>query len=206
MARRGPCHRPTAPDSRRKDPGYYLLSAAAPGLKKQLRFRISFAAEAPAPLYFLGDAGLSGIAPRLSPLLFLAIPLYASLLARTSPLALAAFALLALIPASDLAVALVNRFVADSLGPQILPKIDFSSGVPEEFRTLVVMPTLLSVPGTVQENLERLEIHYLSNPDGCLQFALLMDFTDAPREQMPEGDTLLAAAREGIRRLNEKYP
>jgi len=193
-----------APDPRRKDPGYYLISAGRTGFEKSLhvkiplrqkflRFYISLATPA-----YLGSI----LAVTLA---FLAIPLYESFLARMNALALMAFAVLALIPASNLAVAIVNRFVTDSLGPQALPKMDFPSGVPEEFRTLVVMPALLTSSVTVQENLERLEIHYLSNPDGCLQFALLMDWTDAPREQMPEDDGLLAAAREGIRRLNEKY-
>jgi hypothetical protein len=33
--------------------------------------------------------------------------------------------------------------------------------------------------------LEQLEIHYLSNPDSNLYFALLGDFTDAPAEKTP---------------------
>ncbi len=194
-----------APDSRRKDPGYYLISAGRFGFEKDVKFKIplrqrllrvyiSWATPA-----YLGSLTLVTA-------LFLAIPLYASYRVGMSPLALAAFAVLALILASDVAIALVNRFVTDSLGPQVLPKLDFSSGVPEDCRTLVVMPTLLDSPATLHENLERLEIHYLSNPDGHLQFALLMDWTDAPQEHMPEDDTLLSAAREGIRWLNEKYP
>jgi len=194
-----------APDIRRQDPGYYLISAGRFQFEKELglkirlrqrflRFYISWATPA-----YLGSLVLvTG--------LVLTMPLYESYLARMSPLALAAFAVFALIPASDLAVALVNRFVTDSLGPQVLPKMDFPAGVPEEYKTLVVMPTLLTSPATLQENLERLEIHYLGNPEGHLQFALLMDWADAPQEHMPDDDTLADAAREGIRRLNEKYP
>ena len=36
--------------------------------------------------------------------------------------------------------------------------------------------------------LERLEIHYLANPDPNLRFALLTDFTDAPHETMPQDE------------------
>ena len=194
-----------APDSRRQDPGYYLISAGRIGFEKALHYKIRLRQRL-LRLYisWATPAYLGSLL--FATLLFLSIPLYESYLAGMNTPALMAFALLALIPASDLAVALVNRFVTDSLGPQLLPKMDFSAGVPEEFRTLVVMPTLLTSPATVQENLERLEIHYLSNPEGRLQFALLMDWTDAPREHMPEDATLLASAREGIRRLNEKYP
>ena len=34
----------------------------------------------------------------------------------------------------------------------------------------------------VDEQIERLEVHYLANPDGDLRFALLSDWTDAPAE------------------------
>jgi len=86
-----------------------------------------------------------------------------------------------------------------------LPKLDFSKGIPPAFRTLVVMPTMLSSRYTIQENLERLEIHYLSNPEGYLQFALLTDWTDAPQEHTPDDEALLAAARDGISKLNDRY-
>ena len=174
----------TGQDSRHQEPGYYLISAGRFGFEKELKYEIALRQQTPAFLYFLGHPGLSGFRLLMTGL-FLAIPLYESFLARMSDRSPDRLCRSGLIPASDLAVALVNRFVTDSLGPQVLPKMDFPSGVPEEYRTLVVMPTLLTSPVTLQENLERLEIHYLSNPEGCLQFALLMDWTDAPQEHMP---------------------
>ena len=45
---------------------------------------------------------------------------------------------------------------------------------------------------------ERLEIHYLANPDPSLRFALLTDFADAPEEQMPEDEALLRDALERV--------
>src|SRR6185369_179588 len=44
----------------------------------------------------------------------------------------------------------------------------------------------------------------LANPDGNLHFALLSDWIDGPAETMPEDDRLLAAARDGIARLNAR--
>jgi cyclic beta-1,2-glucan synthetase len=122
-----------------------------------------------------------------------------------SPLALALLGLVALIPASDLAVALVNRSVADQIGPRPLPRLELRDGVPPSLRTLVVMPTLLTGEAEIEENVGRLEIHYLANPDGDVHFALLSDWTDAPTETMPEDDRLLAAAVDGIARLNRRH-
>ena len=68
----------------------------------------------------------------------------------------------------------------------------------------MVVPTLLTGAAEIEEQVERLEIHYLANPDGDLRFALLSDWRDAPAERMPEDDRLLAAAVDGIARLNAR--
>ena len=110
--------------------------------------------------------------------------------------------LLALVPASDLAIALVNRTIMALLGPQALPRLALRDGVPSDLRTLVVVPTLLTGHAQIAAQIERLEVHYLANPEGDLRFALLSDWTDAPLETMPGDDALLAATVEGIARLN----
>ena len=50
---------------------------------------------------------------------------------------------------------------------------------------------------------ERLEVHYLANPEGHLHFALLSDWADAPRERMPgDARALPADARANRDRLS----
>ncbi len=68
----------------------------------------------------------------------------------------------------------------------------------------MVVPTLLTSEAEIAEQVSRLEIHFLANPDGDLHFALLSDWIDAPTETTPEDDRLLAAARDGISRLNAR--
>src|SRR6266853_6948793 len=113
--------------------------------------------------------------------------------------------LLAAVPASDLAIALINRAVMGLLGPRRLPRMELRHGIPEDLRTIVVMPTLLTTPEEVAGHVERLEVHYLANPDGDLRFALLSDWLDAPCESLPSDDGLLAVAMDGVARLNKKY-
>ena len=57
----------------------------------------------------------------------------------------------------------------------------------------------------IAEQIERLEVHYLANPDGDLRFALLSDWTDAPHENMPGDDELLAEIVDGIAQLNRRH-
>ncbi len=118
-------------------------------------------------------------------------------------LALAAF--LALLPASDLAVALVNRAVTRQRQPQTLPALSLKGGVPPELRTVLVVPTLLLRESEIDAQIERLEVHYLANADAGLTFALLSDFADAPAEHMPGDDALLERARAGIAVLNRRH-
>ena len=47
---------------------------------------------------------------------------------------------------------------------------------------MVVVPALLTTRAALEEQIERLEIHYLASPDGDLYFALLSDWTDASTE------------------------
>jgi len=110
-----------------------------------------------------------------------------------------------LIPASEFAVALVQRLVHRVVRPWPLPRIDLRSGVPESARTMVIVPTLISSVRGVRELVERLEVHALGNQDPHVHFALLTDFPDAAAEHLPGEAEVLAAAITGIEALNERY-
>ena len=109
------------------------------------------------------------------------------------------------LPASELAVGLVNHLLTLLLPPRVLPKLELKEGIPEAFTTFVVMPSMLVRPRSAEVLCERLETHYLANPGANLRFALLTDFADAPQEEMPEDGALLddALARAGA--LNQRY-
>ena len=91
------------------------------------------------------------------------------------------------------------------LGPRALPRLDLDDGVPSRLRTLVVVPMLLTSEADVEAQVGGLEVHYLGNREGDLRFALLSDWLDAPTEQVPGDDELLAAAAAAIDRLNERH-
>ncbi len=116
----------------------------------------------------------------------------------------AAFVLLAL-GSSQLAVALVHWVVTAWVRPTLLPRLDFSSGIPDEHRTLVAVPFLLGNAADVDEQLETLEVRFLANRDANLAFALLSDFRDAPEERQPTDEALLQRAVLGIEALVRKH-
>src|SRR5690606_12928133 len=105
-------------------------------------------------------------------------------------LALPALALLFALPASEVALALVNSLVVTVLPPRLLPKLDFQHGIPPQHRTLVVVPVLLDSAATLEQLCADLEVRSLGNPDAQLHFALLTDFIDAEHE-VTDADLLL---------------
>ena len=119
---------------------------------------------------------------------------------------LAFFALVFLLCGSQLAVALMNWMSMLLVKPRLLPRLDFSTGIPSDCRTMVVIPTMLTSLGSVDRLIETLEIHHLSNRDEHLHFALLTDSCDAPEEILPGDHALLQRVRSGIEMLNQKYP
>jgi len=191
-------------DGRRNDPGFYLVAGGRPALEATLGFRTSLSRRllrayvAGATFRYLGTNALLTLG-------LLTLPVLAAWASGVGPPTLVVLGLLAVIPASDLAIALVNRFVAAVVKPSLLPRFELREGVPPALRTMVVVPTLLTARDEIDEQMERLEVHYLANSDGDLRFAILSDWTDAPAETMPGDEDLLAAARESIARLNQRH-
>jgi cyclic beta-1,2-glucan synthetase len=109
------------------------------------------------------------------------------------------------ISTSAMAVSLVNLLATHLLPPHILPRLDFSQGIPASHRTMVVVPTLIRQPQEIDDLLEALEIRYLGNRDPNLFFALLTDFYDAPDQFQPGDNALIAHARTAILALNDTY-
>lgn len=109
-----------------------------------------------------------------------------------------------LLPAAECAVALVNLLATTLFPAKILPKLDFSDGIPAEYATMVVVPTLLTGEEQMNRAVRDLEIRFLANRDRNLHFALLTDPPDAA-QQFDEKDAFAEQCAHLIQQLNEKY-
>ncbi len=183
--------------------GYYLVDAGLEELERRAGYRPRARERVHRTMLrhpnaiFVGGI-LAGTLAALAALLSLAAP-------ATRPGWILA-ALFALLPANEVAVRLVNQLITTFLPPRILPKLELREhGIPPEFRTVVVVPTLFPHVDAVREALEHLEVQFLANRDTHLHFAILSDFADAPTETTAEDDEIVAAAVEGIRALNARY-
>jgi len=193
------------PNEIRADPGYYLVSRGRLKFEHEIGYQPPFSRKLLRLYIRHGALGYLGTITILTAAVVVFYPVLRDAKAGVSALWLVLLGLLALIPASDLAIALINRFVTDLLQPRGLPRLDLKKGVPEQFRTLVVIPTLLAKVSDVHELIGHLEVHYLTNQNGCLHYALLSDWLDAAQETLPTDAALLAEAIDGIARLNRLY-
>ncbi|HZO98863.1 MAG TPA: glucoamylase family protein [Terriglobia bacterium] len=184
---------------RRRHVGYYLIGRGRRILEKEIGFHPPFwwqlrdAIGAWPEIYYLVGIEL---------LTFAVIAFVLSGLGPAVPL-IPAFILL-LLPASESAIGVLNQLVAGLFPARILPKLDFTEGIPDDCVTMVAVPTLLIDESQVRKLVRDLEVRYLANGDRNLHFALLTDLPDAPQPS-DEGETLVDLCSALIAALNDKY-
>jgi cyclic beta-1,2-glucan synthetase len=184
--------------------GFYLVDAGRVQLEALLGYRPPL--DVRLRRWLLGHptlAYLGGIA-LLTLVILLGLICYA-LVAGGTPVQLIGVGLLTVLPATTVAISLINWLVTHTVPPRTLPRLDFQEGIPAECRTMVVIPGLVSRKSDIEFLVQQMERHYLGNADPHLHFALLTDFADAPEKHMPEDEALLEHARHSIEALNEKY-
>lgn len=191
-------------DARFGDAGYYLIGRGRIPFERAIGFRPNLRLRVGRGFVNAATPGFFGTLVVFTALI-LAGPIALDAMGGLSLPGLVLLGVLALIPASDLAVALLNREVTTIVTPQLLPRFEWPAGVPAECRTIVAVPTLLTGLDDVQEQVERLEVHFLGNADGDVRFALLSDWSDSPTEHRADDDAILAAARAGVAALNARH-
>jgi cyclic beta-1,2-glucan synthetase len=122
-----------------------------------------------------------------------------------SPAGLLAAILLGWIPATAVAIAVANQVATRAVAPRRLPRLDFSRGIPDDARTLVAIPALLSDRDEIAALIRQLELNHRGNASPNLSFALLADLVDADRQECQEDADLLASAAQSVQLLNERH-
>lgn len=195
---------PDNPDDRRREPGYYLIAEGRPQLEALIGFRPELLLRFNRFTLRVGMAGYLGAIG-----FFTALLLAGALLVLSSSAVATAwlifFGVICLIPFSEVATAWVNRLVAWLFGAAPLAGLELLQGVPTDCRTMVVIPTLLTSEQDILQQVEQLEVHYLSSGQGDMTFALLTDGVDADTEILAGDRHLLTQASLAIEQLNQRY-
>ncbi|QSO53681.1 carbohydrate-binding protein [Alicyclobacillus curvatus] len=108
------------------------------------------------------------------------------------------------LPTSEWVVNIVHGGIMRSLQPRILLRYDFSTGLPPDAVTMVVVPVIWSTVAQVDAVLDQIVVHALANRQVNIYFAVLADFTDAPAALRAEDDMLVAHAQERLRNIRSE--
>jgi cyclic beta-1,2-glucan synthetase len=192
-------------DRQRVDAGCFLVGPRRGEFERQLGYAVPPATRLHR---FYRKTGWLGVVVPVAVLTGLLLAASALALADYGLAAGAVALLIALfaLPASEAAVGLFNTLVSSFVEPTRLIGYEYKGGVPEEARTMVVAPVLIGSRDDVEEAVRNLEIHYLSNMEGELHFAVLSDWPDSDVEQKQSDMDLLEHARQEIAALNARYP
>ena len=190
--------------AREQHVGYYLIDRGKERLEARIEFRAGFshsiirAIQRNATRFYLGSIAL---------LTFLACFLILLFVSRAggSLIPMLVAGLFSLLPVSSVAIDLTNSLVISLIPPRTLPKLNFENGVPEECRTMVIIPALLASERDAPFLLSQIERHFIGNNDPNIFFALITDFADAPEKVMPNDQEPVIQTRAAIEALNKKY-
>jgi cyclic beta-1,2-glucan synthetase len=183
--------------------GYYLLAEGVPLLHQRVGYKAPFVQRMRSFMRAYPDEIYLSTIEVLMFALVVAILL--PIFGVGSSLSLLLLSLLVLVlPCSQSAVRLANHLITTLLPAEILPKLDFSEGIPGDCVTMVAIPTLLLNEKQIHQLVDDLEVRYLANHDPNVYFVLLSDLPDS-LERAREDDARVLLASKLITELNEKY-
>lgn len=144
--------------------GYYLLDDGLPGLEELVNRRVPWRERRQRFL----EAHATGLYLSFLALLtsgLIAIFLWSAYRSGVqSPWLLAPLGVLALFPGSELATFLLHSIVIWMMPPRVLPKMSFREGIPDDCRTLVVVPMMLLTPAAIRERSKSWKFVLLPTP------------------------------------------
>ena len=113
---------------------------------------------------------------------------------------------LSILPIHDAAEIIICKAIRIFFKRHLLPEMEFTESIPDEFRTLIVYASLLANKDAAARTLERMENTHLANKDSNLPIAILTHFKDSPQEKVTEKESeLLNFTASAIDSLNEKH-
>lgn len=87
-----------------------------------------------------------------------------------------------------------------------LPAMDYVEAIPDNARTFVVMPVIISSKEQGIDYLKRLQRLYLANRQQNLYYALLADYEDSMEQSLPKDNIIQEALVNCLEELNREYP
>lgn len=98
---------------------------------------------------------------------------------------------------------LFNRMMAAIIPARPLPRMEIDR-IPDDMRTLVVVPARIASQKELKARLEELSAYGALYPDEAMEYLLLADLPEAKSAQMPEDDALMEQSQRLVDELNRQ--
>lgn len=109
------------------------------------------------------------------------------------------------VPIGQLVTQIINELIINRIPTQVIPKLNYSKGIPKESRTMVVIPTIVSDKTKIKEMFDTLESFYLVNKTDNLYFTLLGDAKESSKKVESYDKEISEFGQEYATKLNQKY-
>ena len=113
--------------------------------------------------------------------------------------------ILLLIPSSELTIQTIQYILGKLVKPKMIPKLEFSDGIDEQNKTMVVIPTIIKSKEKVKELMRKLEVYYLANKSKNIYFTLLGDCSESDKREEEFDKEVIEEGERQVKILNEKY-
>lgn len=134
--------------------------------------------------------------------LAISVVLYRALAFYSQPVLAGLFTFLFLPFAIEVGSSFFNKIVGIALPPRTILGYNFAKAIPDEYCTLVAIPSLLINKATIDELVRSLKVNYLHSAKGALYYALVTDWVDSKSQHTSSDQILLDYAQNSINKLN----
>ena len=109
------------------------------------------------------------------------------------------------IPISQIISQIINEIILWFTPTTVIPKLDYSKGIPKSAKTMVVIPTIVSNKEKIKEMFDCLETFYLINKSDNLYFTLLGDVKASDNKICDYDQEISEYGEMFAEKLNNKY-
>ena len=110
-----------------------------------------------------------------------------------------------IIPISEIYIQTLNYVLSKITKPVLLPRLAFPDGIPDKYKTMVVIPTIINSREKVKELYKKIEVYYLANKDENIYFTLLGDCTSSKNKEEKIDNEIIEEGINQAEQLNKKY-
>ncbi|MDD5606663.1 MAG: glucoamylase family protein, partial [Candidatus Pacebacteria bacterium] len=105
---------------------------------------------------------------------------------------------------TEISIVLVNHLSSKIIPPNVPFRLYYKR-LPKDYKTLIVMNSLLDTKKRIDSVIDNLKINYLNSQDQNIFYGLAFDFKDSEQEKELNDKKILKYAQERIDELNKKY-